>query len=130
MEDDGAPGAACLTKGTAMNRPTKILIVDDEPNIRLVFRMPLVDGMETPRRIRDEGLRVPVILGSAHGSIPDAVRAMRLGAVDFLAKPVAPDPDFWAAVSAAPDASLGLMIDGRPAAGRHVCLGLVASYVP
>jgi DNA-binding response OmpR family regulator len=117
-----------------MNRPSKILIVDDEPNIRLVFRtslegdghavaeagdgdealarlrqepfdlalldlrMPLVDGMETLRRMRDEGLRVPVILVTAHGSIPDAVRAMRLGAVDFLTKPVVPG-DLRAAVS-------------------------------
>jgi DNA-binding response OmpR family regulator len=118
-----------------MNRPpAKVLIVDDEPNIRLVFRrslegtghgiaeagdgdealallrqepydlvlldlrMPLVDGMETLRRMRDEGLRVPVILITAHGSIPDAVRALRLGAVDFLAKPVVPG-DLRAAVS-------------------------------
>lgn len=110
-----------------MNRATRILIVDDEPNIRLVFRtsleadghtvveagdgeealamlrkepfdlvlldlrMPMVDGMETLRRMRDEGLHVPVILISAHGSIPDAVRALRLGAIDFLTKPVVPD---------------------------------------
>ncbi len=117
-----------------MNKPARILIVDDEPNIRLVFRtsleaeghsvveagdgeaalawlrqerfelvlldlrMPLVDGMETLRRMRDEGLDVPVILITAHGSIPDAVRALRLGAVDFLTKPVVP-ADLRAAVS-------------------------------
>jgi DNA-binding NtrC family response regulator len=109
-----------------MSRPAKILIVDDEPKIRLVFRtaletdghavaeagdgdealarlrrerfdlvlldlrMPLLDGMEVLRRMRDEGLDMPVILVTAHGSIPDAVRAMRLGAVDFLSKPVRP----------------------------------------
>ncbi|MHC5543629.1 response regulator, partial [Singulisphaera rosea] len=43
------------------------------------------------RRIRDEGLDTPVVIITAHGSVPDAVRAMKLGAIDFLAKPLTPE---------------------------------------
>jgi YesN/AraC family two-component response regulator len=53
--------------------------------------MPVVDGMETLRRMRKAGNDVAVVIVTAHGSIPDAVAAMKLGAVDFLAKPVTPD---------------------------------------
>jgi DNA-binding response OmpR family regulator len=103
-----------------------ILIVDDEPHVRLGFRtaletagytveqaedgqgalehlerfpvslvlldlrMPGLDGMEVLRRLRETGNGVPVVIITAHGSIPDAVAAMRLGAIDFLSKPLTP----------------------------------------
>jgi DNA-binding response OmpR family regulator len=50
-----------------------------------------MDGMETLRRMRDAGDETPVVIITAHGSIPDAVAAMRLGAIDFLGKPITPD---------------------------------------
>jgi two-component system, OmpR family, phosphate regulon response regulator OmpR len=104
-----------------------VLVVDDEPSIRLMFRtalqtagylaseasggssalvwlreksadlmlldlkMPGMDGMETLRRMRERGDETPVVIITAHGSIPDAVAAMKLGAVDFLPKPVTPE---------------------------------------
>ncbi len=52
--------------------------------------MPQIDGMETLRRLRAEGDSTPVVMLTAHGSIPDAVMAMRLGAIDFLTKPITP----------------------------------------
>jgi DNA-binding NtrC family response regulator len=109
-----------------MPDPAQILIVDDEPNVRLMFRtalepafavkeaadgqtavrairerpfdvvlldlrMPGIDGMETLRLLKDARADVPVVVVSAHGSIPDVVEAMRLGAVDFIPKPLSPD---------------------------------------
>jgi DNA-binding NtrC family response regulator len=104
-----------------------ILIVDDEPNVRLVFRtalessgfvvseaidgkdalekiacfafdlvlldlrMPRLDGMETLRRLSDMNVDVPVVVVTAHGSIPDVVASLRLGAVDFIPKPLSPE---------------------------------------
>ncbi|MFM7200404.1 MAG: sigma-54-dependent transcriptional regulator [Myxococcota bacterium] len=52
----------------------------------LDLRMPGVDGMEVLERT--PGRQIPVIVLTGHGTIPDAVKAMRLGAYSFLLKPV------------------------------------------
>jgi DNA-binding NtrC family response regulator len=53
------------------------------------IRMPRVSGFELLRRLKAGGRRsLPVILMTAHGSIDDAVDAMKDGAEDFLTKPV------------------------------------------
>jgi two-component SAPR family response regulator len=58
--------------------------------ILLDLKMPRMGGMDVLRRLRQAGNDVPVIIVTAHGSIPDAVAAMKLGAVDFLPKPITP----------------------------------------
>lgn len=50
-------------------------------------RMPGIDGLELLRRLRSEGVRVPVIVITGHGEISMAVEAMKIGATDFLEKP-------------------------------------------
>ena len=55
--------------------------------VLLDLRMPGLDGLELLRRIRRQGLRLPVLMISAHGEIPDAVEAMKEGAQDYLVKP-------------------------------------------
>jgi two-component system response regulator FixJ len=50
-------------------------------------RMPGLDGLELQLRLRDQGVRLPVIVMTGQGDIPVAVRAMKAGAVDFLEKP-------------------------------------------
>ena len=52
--------------------------------------MPKLDGMATLVRLRERGDATPVVMLTAHGSIPDAVAAMKLGAIDFLTKPITP----------------------------------------
>ena len=47
--------------------------------------------MELLRRLRADGNVIPVVILTAHGSIPEAVEAMKLGAIDFLTKPTTPD---------------------------------------
>ena len=47
--------------------------------------------MELLSRLRDAGNIVPVVILTAHGSIPEAVTAMKLGAIDFLTKPITPE---------------------------------------
>jgi FixJ family two-component response regulator len=58
--------------------------------VLLDLKMPGMDGLEVLRRIRDQYPAVPVALITAHGTIETAVEAMKLGAVDFLQKPFAP----------------------------------------
>jgi two-component system NtrC family response regulator len=103
----------------------RILIVDDEPNVRdglreaieapefeidtapdgetalrkirresfhivvTDLRMPgAVDGFELLREVRERDPETPVILITAHGTVDGAVEAMKMGAMDFLAKPL------------------------------------------
>jgi DNA-binding NtrC family response regulator len=54
----------------------------------LDLKMPLVGGLETLKRIRDTDDSVPVIVLTADHNIDSAVEAMRLGAFDYLCKPV------------------------------------------
>ncbi len=51
------------------------------------LRMPGMDGLALLRWVREQGLRVPVIMISAYGEIQDAVEAMKTGARDYLIKP-------------------------------------------
>lgn len=104
-----------------------ILIVDDEPNVRLSYRvtleteglavceadcatkaleqlgqhhfdmaildmrMPEMDGLDLLAEMRKRGLPTPTVIITAYGDIPHAVRAMQLGAIDFLQKPLTPE---------------------------------------
>ena len=54
------------------------------------LRMPGMDGMALLERLQALQPGLPVIMLTAHGEIPDAVRATQSGAVDFLTKPVDP----------------------------------------
>jgi two-component system response regulator GlrR len=52
------------------------------------LRMPDMDGIELLSRIQLQSPGMPVAILTAHGDIPEAVRATQAGAVDFLTKPV------------------------------------------
>jgi DNA-binding NtrC family response regulator len=52
------------------------------------LRMPELDGMPLLKAIGRRWTAVPVILLTAHGSVPDAVEAMKAGAADFMLKPI------------------------------------------
>jgi len=106
---------------------TKILLVDDEPNVRLNYRitletegyevfeaessasalqqflehsfavavldmrMPGMDGLELLAKMREVGITVPAMIVTAYSDVPHAVQAMKLGAIDFLQKPLRPE---------------------------------------
>lgn len=52
------------------------------------LRMPDMDGIELLTRIQERSPGLPVAILTAHGDIPEAVRATHAGAVDFLTKPI------------------------------------------
>jgi FixJ family two-component response regulator len=105
----------------------RILIVDDEANVRLNYRitletegyevfetsttasalqellerqfalaildlrMPGMDGLELLAKMREVGITVPATIVTAYSDVPNAVKAMKLGAIDFLQKPLRPE---------------------------------------
>ncbi len=52
------------------------------------LKMPGISGMEFLRRLKDKWLDTEVVVMTAFGSIDTAVEAMRLGAYDYLTKPI------------------------------------------
>lgn len=52
------------------------------------LRMPELDGIELLRRIAEDEIQTTVIMITAFGSIETAVEAMRLGAYDYITKPI------------------------------------------
>ncbi|MBA3637898.1 MAG: sigma-54-dependent Fis family transcriptional regulator [Acidobacteria bacterium] len=65
---------------------------ESQPSLVLSdLRLPEGDGFGVLRAAKDIDADTPVIVMTAYGSIEDAVRAMKEGALDFLGKPVDPD---------------------------------------
>lgn len=56
--------------------------------IVLDIRMPIMSGLELQRELNRLGSVLPIIFMTGHGDLPMAVRAMRLGAFNFLRKPI------------------------------------------
>ena len=77
------------TKVASTGRQALQTVVDDTPAVMLLdMRLPDMLGMEVLQYIRDHGLVTTVIVMTAYGSVEIAVEAMRLGAYDFLTKPL------------------------------------------
>lgn len=74
--------------------PSSILTtpVPETPSCLLVdLRLPEMDGLTLLRQLRKDGWQMPFIIMSGHGNVRSTVSAMKLGAVDFLEKPLIED---------------------------------------
>jgi two-component system, NtrC family, nitrogen regulation response regulator NtrX len=84
MEDEGfvadavATGEDCLS---AIERRAYGCILLD-------VWLPGIDGLETLKKLREVGCESAVVIISGHGTIETAVRATKLGAFDFIEKPL------------------------------------------
>jgi FixJ family two-component response regulator len=109
-----------------MSKDASILVVDDERNVRLMYRaaldsmfhvdeadsaakalemfaahrydvgildlrMPEMTGLELLEQMNNAGINTPVVFITAYADVPNAVNAMKFGAIDFLQKPITPD---------------------------------------
>ncbi len=102
-------GAELLDSGRLQDTRVSCLLAD--------VRLPGISGITLLERLRDAGIQIPTIVITAYGDIPMAVRAMKLGAVDFITKPFNPQmvlelvqktlDDVRAAPTAAPTAAPG-----------------------
>ncbi|WP_457551782.1 response regulator [Desulfobacula sp.] len=75
IAEDGESGISMLAKESF-----DVAILD--------LMMPGLSGLDTLRQIKDIEKALPVIMLTGHGSTKDAMEGMRLGAFDFLMKPL------------------------------------------
>src|SRR4051794_12479192 len=73
-----ASGEACLERVT--RGPVDLIVLD--------VWLPGMDGLATLTRLRERQVDSQVVLISGHGNIESAVRAIKLGAFDFVEKPL------------------------------------------
>jgi two-component system, LuxR family, response regulator FixJ len=59
--------------------------------ILLDIRMANIDGLQLLEILKERAVHWPVVILTAHGDVGVAVRAMKLGAIEFLEKPFAPE---------------------------------------
>lgn len=81
IRSSGFAGAEELLESGVLQAPGVACLVAD-------VRMPGISGMTLLERLREEGIEIPTIVITGYGDIPMAVRAMKLGAVDFITKPL------------------------------------------
>ena len=87
----------------------------------LDIRLPGVSGLDLQTHLNREQIPIPVIFMTGHGDIPMSVRAMKAGAIDFLAKPFR-DQDMLDAVANALEA------DKKRRASDGSMAGIRAAY--
>jgi two-component system nitrogen regulation response regulator NtrX len=77
------------------------LVEEDQPDLVLLdIWMPGLDGLEVLERLKRRHPTLPVIMISGHANLEMAVRATRLGAFDFIEKPLDMDKILLAARNA------------------------------
>lgn len=101
-------------------------VMEGEPDIALVdLMMPgALDGMATLARLREAAPDLPVIMMSGRAGLADAVNATKLGAFNFLEKPLTPEGVILAVASA-----LELRQTRRVARSLRAQLGFSGSMV-
>lgn len=64
-------------------------LAGDAPQCLILdVRMPGLSGLELQTSLRNSGARIPIVFSTGFGDINSSVRAMKVGAVDFLTKPI------------------------------------------
>lgn len=107
--ESSVDGLAAFEKILARSRPYDLIVTD--------ISMPRMDGETLLRKLRDEKIPTPTIMLTAHGQDDIIVRCLRLGAADYLVKPVNLD-DLMTALNTAlmsgENASLPINVEFSP----------------
>ena len=79
-----------LTVDTAANGGDALKALAERPYSVIItdLKMPRVDGLQLLEEVQKRRLPADVIITTGFGTVEQAVQAMRLGAVDFLTKPI------------------------------------------
>jgi len=81
-------------EATVCDSPLKALEIAKQEKFDLIFSdvvMPVMDGLKLLEEMRAAGVATPVVMMSGQAHIEMAVKATRLGALDFLEKPLSTD---------------------------------------
>jgi len=84
LEGQGYSTRTAATAGEALN----ILNEDTIDVIVLDIKLPDKDGLELLEHLRRDLPKVPILIISGHGSIADAIKAIKLGAYNYIEKPI------------------------------------------
>ncbi len=89
LQDEGyrvktAPGGSKCLEILESGEPVDLVLLD--------IWMPDIDGIEVLKKIKESWPFLPVIIMSGHGTIETAVKATKLGAHDFIEKPLSIEP--------------------------------------
>ena len=78
---------------TASDGARALALIASEPFDVVVtdIRMPSADGFEVLKAVKARSAATEVVMMTGHGTVGDAVRAMKMGAYDYLQKPFDPD---------------------------------------
>src|SRR5690554_5320272 len=64
-------------------------LTDNDYDVALCdIKMPKMDGMEVLEKALSAGVETPVVMISGHGNVESAVQAIKMGAYDFIEKPL------------------------------------------
>jgi DNA-binding response OmpR family regulator len=75
---------------TARGEPVPLSLKQDGYDLLILdIGLEGIDGIETLRRVRDQGLQIPVLMLTARDAVEDRVRGLEEGADDYLVKPFA-----------------------------------------
>jgi two-component system response regulator FixJ len=99
----------------------------DAACLLLDVRMPGMDGIAMLEELRRRGDRTPAVMITGHGDIPAAVRAMRVGAFDFVEKPCG-DEQLLEAIEHA--VAQGLIVEAGEAKRTPEAAGRLAALSP
>ncbi len=84
LSDEGYRVASAPSASQAIE-----IIRKDNPDLILMdIWMPDIDGLTALNEIKNQGIEIPIIMMSGHGTIETAVKATKLGAFDFVEKPI------------------------------------------
>ena len=84
LEDEGYQVSLAKSGAEAL----KLIRAEPPELVLLDIWMPEIDGLETLKRIRQQFPNLMVIMMSGHGSVETAVKSTKLGAYDYLEKPL------------------------------------------
>jgi DNA-binding NtrC family response regulator len=85
LESEGfdVDGAASAQQALPLATVANIVLTD--------LRLPDMDGLRLIEQVQQQGIQAGIIVMTAHGSVENAIEAMKLGAADFLQKPFSLD---------------------------------------